>query len=207
VLSTSVISWHVLNRSMPPWPSRLHLGSPTANHPPPNAKGKPVKHSPDSNQQYERYLQDPPLLGVPILASPDPTVPSLPKQRSRHGRSHSNPFTSIFGTGKRSEKVVDAEMQDATIDSLDRLGVSSTGLTTKDHMAGTSGSPNQNVEKDLVTGKCITCDSAMRWPRQVDSYRCQICLMVNDLKLSNSPLGGALRAGNTSSAAEKCKSN
>ena len=49
-------------------------------------------------------------------------------------------------------------------------------------MASANGGPSQYGEKDLVTGKCLTCDSLVRWPRQLDVFRCTVCLMVNDLK-------------------------
>lgn len=45
-----------------------------------------------------------------------------------------------------------------------------------------NGTSLQNGEKDLVTGKCITCNSLVRWPRHLDVFRCTVCLMVNDLK-------------------------
>ena len=66
----------------------------------------------------------------------------------------------------------------------------STGLASKDHMAA-NGIPLQNGEKHFVTGRCITCDSRVRWPRHLDVFRCTVCLMVNDLKLgAESSIGG-----------------
>ena len=49
----------------------------------------------------------------------------------------------------------------------------STGLASKDHM---------DAEKHLVTGRCITCDSLVRWPKHLNVFRCTVCLMINDLK-------------------------
>ena len=186
---------------MPPWPSRLNLASSAASNTTPSGKGKGAKSPPSSRQQFDSHLQDPPLLGVPILTSTDSIAPSPPKQKPRHGRSHSNPFTSIFGNGKKTERVVDAERED---DPADRRAISSHGLLNKDHMVGLNGTPR---DKELMVGKCGTCDAAMKWPKQVDSYRCQICLMINDLKSSNSPLGQASTAEASGSAAwKKCKS-
>lgn len=99
--------------------------------------------------------------------------------------------------------MVDAETQDDAVNTLDHLAVPSTGFPTKDHMAGANGVSVQHGEKDLVIGKCRTCDCAMKWPRQVDSYRCQICLMINDLKPSTSPLGEVFLAENATSAISK----
>jgi E3 ubiquitin-protein ligase HECTD2 len=40
----------------------------------------------------------------------------------------------------------------------------------------------RNAGDDMVTGKCITCNSTCRWPRHVQVFRCTICLTVNDLE-------------------------
>ncbi|KAH0544830.1 hypothetical protein FGG08_001059 [Glutinoglossum americanum] len=37
-------------------------------------------------------------------------------------------------------------------------------------------------EIDLVAGNCMTCDSLVRWPRELNVFRCTICLTINDLK-------------------------
>jgi E3 ubiquitin-protein ligase HECTD2 len=37
-------------------------------------------------------------------------------------------------------------------------------------------------DKDLTTGKCKTCDSMVRWPKELKVFRCTVCLMINDLK-------------------------
>jgi E3 ubiquitin-protein ligase HECTD2 len=37
-------------------------------------------------------------------------------------------------------------------------------------------------EKDLVTGKCMTCDSMVRWPKNLHVFRCTVCMTINDLK-------------------------
>ncbi|KAL9128657.1 MAG: hypothetical protein Q9217_002717 [Psora testacea] len=55
----------------------------------------------------------------------------------------------------------------------------------------THGSPIQNGERDLVTGKCSTCNSSVRWPRYLDVFRCTVCYMVNDLKSTTESPGEA----------------
>ena len=35
--------------------------------------------------------------------------------------------------------------------------------------------------KEMVTGKCMTCDSLVRWPRELSVFRCTVCLTINDL--------------------------
>ena len=83
--------------------------------------------------------------------------------------------------------VVDAGMQGASVDTFDQLEVSPTSVVTRDHMTEGSWAPAQQGGKDFVAGTCATCGCSMKWPRQVDSYRCQICLMINDLKPSMNP--------------------
>lgn len=42
--------------------------------------------------------------------------------------------------------------------------------------------PTQQENTELVTGKCATCGSLVRWPRHLNLFRCTVCLMVNHLK-------------------------
>lgn len=74
--------------------------------------------------------------------------------------------------------------------------LNATGLVTVDDRAFGAGnggliddptmashkSPTQCAEKDLVTGKCMTCDTNVRWPKHLNVFRCTVCLMINDLK-------------------------
>ena len=63
------------------------------------------------------------------------------------------------------------------------------GQTKDVHRTPSRGGNTQHNEKDMVTGKCATCDSTVRWPRHLDVYRCTVCLMINDLKLANGDAG------------------
>lgn len=160
---------------MPSWPARLHLGSPALG---PGPKSRAPKSPPYREDQVaENTYHDQPLHGVPVIASAGTSSPSRPS----HGRSYSHPFPSIFGSGKKAEKITDLEYNDDALETLAESPIVSTGLASKDHMAA-NGTSLQNGEKDLVTGKCITCDSLVRWPRHLDVFRCTVCLMVNDLK-------------------------
>ena len=40
----------------------------------------------------------------------------------------------------------------------------------------------QQENTELVTGKCETCGSLLRWPRHLNLFRCTVCLMVNHVK-------------------------
>ena len=192
---------------MPPWPSRLHLGPSTAGHSTSRTKGIVSKDTTHTDNRLEGHLHDQPLLGVPVLDSSDSIVPSPPKQKPRHGRSHSNPFSSIFGNGKKPEKVVDAEVQDDIIDKTSRLHFVLSGSPSKDHLTGVNSGSRKDEETDFMTGRCSTCDSPMKWPKHVKSYRCQICLMINDLKPFIVPLGDSYRLESTDgNATRRCRS-
>lgn len=160
---------------MPSWPARLHLGSPT---PSPGPKSRTPKSPPYREDHVEdSTYHDQPLHGVPVIALTGTSSPS----RLSHGRSYSHPFPSIFGSGKKAEKTSEINYNDGVSETLIESPIVSTGLASKDHRA-TNWISLQNAEKDLVTGRCITCDSLVRWPGHLDVFRCTVCLMVNDLK-------------------------
>ncbi len=186
---------------MPSWPARLHLGSsPSSNSPSrPRSSGVKTLHR---DQAFGNLYRDSPLHGVPILASSDLIAPSHPHQRPRHGRSHSHPLSSIFSSGRKPDRPSDDDLLDDTLDTSDGgLPVLSARPASRDLMATTNGAPSQAGENDLVTGKCGTCDSLVRWPRHLDVFRCTVCLMVNDLKPSAGPSAVARTAEATNGPA------
>lgn len=172
---------------MPSWPARLPLASPAASSPPSGPTSRGLRSPPYHAQQVDRF-EDPPLHGVPIIASTDSIAPSHPGHRARHERSHSHPFPSIFGGGRRTDREVEVDDQDEIIDDLYKPPILSPGLASKDYMTSTSGIHAHSAEKDLMTGNCSTCNSTVRWPRHLGVFRCTVCLMVNDLK----PVAGSL---------------
>ncbi len=162
---------------MPSWPPRLHLGSP-APGPGPKSSARALKITPDHEDQIgDNTYHDQPLHGVPVIALTGTSSPSRPS----HGRSYSHPFPSIFGSGKKTEKDYESDFNDGKLETLIGSRCISNGLAIKDCMAA-NGTSLQGGEKDLVIGKCITCDSRVRWPRHLNVFRCTVCLMVNDLK-------------------------
>ncbi|KAJ5278822.1 hypothetical protein N7478_004194 [Penicillium angulare] len=110
-----------------------------------------------------------------IMPPMNGTSPTSPFRRAHH-RSISHPFP--FATlGKKRDK---AEPKNATWDSdsdSDEVTYPAQPLAT---------SPRKDVPKgglggDLAEGKCQTCNSTVRWPRHLNTYRCTTCLMVTDL--------------------------
>lgn len=164
---------------MPTWPARLHLGSSTPNNPPLGSKSAAPKSQRYQEQPLGNTHQTSSLHGLPI-----PSTASLDTSRSsekpRHERSHSHPFPSIFSGGRKAEKAVEAD-RDA-LEILDGSPMLSPGHASKDYMTPANVNTSQNGEQDFKTGKCITCDSLVRWPKHLDVFRCTVCLMVNDLK-------------------------
>ncbi|KAL8717627.1 MAG: hypothetical protein Q9225_005146 [Loekoesia sp. 1 TL-2023] len=58
---------------------------------------------------------------------------------------------------------------------------SETGLG-KSSSVSPHGSKSKTHDNELVSGRCATCDSSVRWPSHLSVFRCTICLMVNDLQ-------------------------
>ena len=160
---------------MPSWPARLHLGSPA---PSPGSKSR-APRGPSYREEHseDNTYHDQPLHGVPVLASTKTLSPSRPN----HGRSYSHPFPAVFGSGKKAEKMTEPVGVDEASETLNESTFTSTRLASKDQVTAKL-TFTQNEEKEFVTGKCVTCDSLVRWPRHLDVFRCTVCLMVNDLK-------------------------
>lgn len=165
---------------MPSWPTRLFLGSSAssnsvANQPHPSADS-------DSHTDRQRgatrsavHPRSPPV--PPTNNLPNSSVPCRIPQ---HGRSISHPFPSIFGSGKK--KTERGEEGDEDVVDAKALLTGSLGSHTADQtgMARHGAAPNN--EGELITGRCATCDSQVRWPKNLHVYRCTVCLMVNDTK-------------------------
>lgn len=104
-------------------------------------------------------------------------VPTLPiKSTSSHGRSMSHPFPSLFSgkkhTGTKKNK-------DAGLDSADERTIPP---AVARQTAQNPGARQTKVVADLMTGKCMACDSMVRWPKELNVFRCTVCMTINDLK-------------------------
>ncbi|KAI9792430.1 MAG: putative E3 ubiquitin-protein ligase [Peltula sp. TS41687] len=171
---------------MPSWPARLISHQHSSNsHTTSNHNVDQL----DNHGQRPRFPNRPvassnnaPL--VPItsdLPEPNPShPPSPPRSRSGHGRSISNPFPTLFGPGKKSDR---ATATGSTI----RLVHDSESSDEEFHANGdgngyTQTRPRNDGEGNMVTGKCFTCDALMQWPRDLNAFRCTRCMTTNDLK-------------------------
>lgn len=114
--------------------------------------------------------------GIPSLQPSGPEPLSLSNHlrqagtSSGHGRSMSHPFPTLF-QGKKQEHEHKAG---AMFDSTDE----------DQHISSVSSNTRSNRirEKNLMTGKCMTCNSLVRWPKELMVFRCTVCMTINDLK-------------------------
>lgn len=162
---------------MPPWSSRLLPGSSR------NEQGlNPVNSnaiSPGRSRLTETEILEN-AYGIPVLPPPPHASfgaanTSQPTRTPSHGRSMSHPFPSLF-LGKKKRQG----------DSAGAIGFESTDDDTVSPNAArdnvhTPMAKQKVADKDLMTGKCMTCDSMVRWPKDLKVFRCTVCLMINDL--------------------------
>lgn len=163
---------------MAPWtPNLLHHPNNTAA----SAQGlgessqtSPGRRSTQSRMTSEDLVD--PAYGIPALRQPsEQATPS----RYGHGRSMSHPFPSLFSSKKkRAEERIPIEIETSDDDDDDIVGSSS----KYDYDGNATRHSEREQNKDLITGKCMTCNSTVRWPKTLSVFRCTICLTINDLK-------------------------
>ncbi|KAL8830253.1 MAG: hypothetical protein Q9191_001534 [Dirinaria sp. TL-2023a] len=165
---------------MPSWPTRLFLGSSNTNNPASN-QPQPSNDNPLQNNRQRGVAQPAtPSRSPPLRATGDSQINPVHRRASQHGRSISHPFPSIFGSGKK--KLPRGEDEVNVIDAK-TLPTGSPGSYIDDHPGMGRPSGGNIDDNDLISGRCATCDSQVRWPKDLDVFRCTVCLMVNDLKL------------------------
>ncbi len=161
---------------MPSWPSRLLLGTSAPSNTF-SGPGSPGPESPRKHGQHKTTSRGEAPTSAPKNASSGPN-------RDRpviHGRSLSHPFTSCLNEDRPANRRVKGRDE---FDGLENMGEDPSilpGIPREHILAGQTGSL-QHGEKELATGKCATCGLLVRWPKNVDVFRCSVCLMVNDLK-------------------------
>ncbi|KAK7948853.1 ubiquitin protein ligase [Apiospora aurea] len=108
---------------------------------------------------------------------------SKPSNRSRtapsHSRSMSHPFPSLFSSKKKKAPI---GLDESTDD--DYTPPKPPGMTSGPSMPSTSTTARkpQRGPIDFRNGNCMTCGGLVRWPKELDVFRCTICLTINDLK-------------------------
>ena len=114
-----------------------------------------------------------------------------PHHRRGHSRSLSNPFPSPFhfGFGKKRNHKKHNFVDSDDDDDDDGDGDDSFGFGNTYSAAG-GGSPKKGSrppqtgggDGPMITGRCATCSSLVRYPRHSMCFRCESCFMVNDLE-------------------------
>lgn len=102
---------------------------------------------------------------------------------TRHSRSMSNPFPSLFSTKKKHRDSAGVEPE---YDQGPESGHSARGHAR----GGMAGS------KDFASGHCMTCASLVKWPKDLKVFKCTICSTINDLVPVE---GDGLRSGRPTS--------
>lgn len=165
---------------MPSWPARLLSNTPTSlGSSAPHPSSPPHYSNTDKHRRHAQSSMFP--NSGPSSSRPIPNVGPAPESSRRvHSRSNSHPFPSLFGGGKKDNKAAARfDALESTDDEITNyVGLPQAGSpskTTNHHRRGTPSG-------DLITGKCMTCDSTVRWPRNLKVFRCSVCLTINDLE-------------------------
>ncbi|KAL4777012.1 hypothetical protein BDW60DRAFT_54352 [Aspergillus nidulans var. acristatus] len=120
--------------------------------------------------------------GEPRVTGAPVSPPSGPTFHRGHSRSISQPFASaLSGVGKRRNKSISVE---ADVDTDDDDDDDDIYIPNPNPI---STSPRKGLlrvppKEELTTGKCMTCNNTVRWPRHLKVFRCTECLTVNDLE-------------------------
>lgn len=166
---------------MSPSSPRAHAIPPTEPRPIINARN-PSTSTRTRPPENDRPLPPPPSSSadhydIPTLRRkplPEPSTSNTPK----HNRSFSHPFPSLFGSKKTSDKRSPLQQERAGPDNVD--GPADSGRSKASTPRTLSKTPSRT---DLMmTGKCMTCDSTVKWPSGLKVYRCTTCLTINDLE-------------------------
>lgn len=154
----------------PPLPPLPPILSPGVTAPPSNLnRAAPPAPAPEITRRRLPERQNAPTMAT--MATMNGSAPTDP--RRGHHRSISHPFP-FPGLGKKRDKAK-ANMWESDSDS--------------DHVTfptdAVDGSPRKDskIGGDLAETKCQTCNSTVRWPRNLKTFRCSTCLMVTDLDL------------------------
>ncbi|KAI0203001.1 HECT-domain-containing protein [Astrocystis sublimbata] len=109
---------------------------------------------------------------------PKPKPKPKPKLSSTHSRSMSHPFPSLFSSKKKKNAAIDNEL--GGDDNADDHSFSPKLYSSSSQVAGASRAPTGPV--DFATGNCMTCAGLVRWPKELQVFRCTKCLTINDTK-------------------------
>ncbi|EXJ83083.1 hypothetical protein A1O1_06701 [Capronia coronata CBS 617.96] len=149
-------------------------------------------HEWSTNADLNRPLPPPPASAsaesyeIPSLRrKPLPDSPESSSTKNNHTRSFSHPFPSLFGSKKPEKK--QHTHPEGDFSGRGRREVRQEENITK---SGPVENPSNRSDRQFLTGKCMTCDSTVRWPQGLKVFRCTTCLTINDLEDNTETRGG-----------------
>ena len=109
--------------------------------------------------------------------------PGLFTGRRRNGNDHNHEYDHNTGleTGDEDGSTSASGSGSLPLQKKGKALSRGLGLGSSESSQGKNHS-KVGDSKDLVTGKCMTCDSMVRWPRELLVFRCTVCLTINDLR-------------------------
>ena len=152
---------------MPAWHKKLFVGSP------PNADCT-RSSLPDSHLDESYVLHDVPILRV------ERSTQISSRRRPDHDRSLSHPSASLSHTSKKGG--IHLYKEDGVESGVGSAGSQRTE-DSSDPVDSVFHGPGESTDQPgFAIGRCATCGTKLRWPRHVFSFRCTVCLMINDLR-------------------------
>ena len=150
-------------------------------------------------EYYERSSDEPDFgSGRGTKYSHLPSFSQHPVQRSKssthssksHTRSRSHPFPSLFGTGRKRGESLSSKARDTQVfidedEDDDDYAPQLDGSSSPERRKVMPMDPRRMEERDIETEHCMTCDSKVKRPKGLKTFRCAICLTVNDLERWN----------------------
>lgn len=165
---------------MPSWPARvLNCSSPTIDHLPDVFSS----HDESFHNYEERDLESLVVVSsyLSVTTSPSSSASFHPVRRPRRGRVSSPHFLQSLANNER--KLTDDGITKTREGHANECDFSeSRPRPAKTLTPSIRTMPSQQGNTGLMTGKCATCGSLVRWPRHLHVFRCTVCLMVNHLK-------------------------
>ncbi|KAK0948098.1 putative E3 ubiquitin-protein ligase [Friedmanniomyces endolithicus] len=176
----------------PSWSRLLSTGS-SSNSTPTRSSTDPQRLN--NNKALPRppaqvSFDTPPTLHHERLQASPPRPPGADVRQPSHGRSVSGPLPKIFSRKKSARDLVGAfHNTDVPINS-DDLVPSLVEQTTPALgqaiptrvISGKRGGKLVEDESNKITRNCMCCDSKLSVPKELDKFRCQVCLTINDLR-------------------------
>ncbi|KAI1800837.1 HECT-domain-containing protein [Daldinia bambusicola] len=129
-----------------------------------------------------------PLRNIPVQvdssSDDDDDIPvTKPSRPAQHSRSMSHPFPSLFSSKKKKNARPEDESGSGDfIADIDPKPIPQQNTTPRMIPRGPA---------DFATGNCMTCASLVRWPKELYTFRCTICLTINDVRPYDSAAGHA----------------